>query len=206
MMMTLTTSRRIRIQVGVLLLSVLAFDSSTTIRPAAAQPFTRWEFGPRREFTPPTTRGASGVTAPSTSPPPVKLSRVAVQRPLIAPGETANLIAEYDISVPQEKVEVKETRIIRFEGQQVATLEKIVSVSRGASGSTVPVKVPLDAAAGLYTITTVVELQSAARTRGAPPESVGDRANSVFRVEARAATPASPPAVAAPPKSDAAEL
>jgi len=183
----------------VVLPSVLAVvHAPGAVTPVAAQAAKSWQFGQYRQFTPPATRSADAVTS-RTAAPGLKLSRVAVQRPQVAPGDTANLIAEYEVSVPQEEtMEVKETRIIRFDGQQVATLEKIVSVPRGPAGSTVTLKIPTDAAPGLYTITTMIEPRSAVGTRSLPRAGTEDRANSMFRVEVRAAAPSAPPATPAP--------
>jgi Domain of unknown function (DUF4384) len=168
-----------RLLVTVLLsLAVVGFAIVPTS--PGAQPAGRWEFGPH-QFMPPTTSGVTTRDIVAA----VKLARVAVQKPLVAPGDTASLIAEYQVSAPQDAIEVKETRIIRFEGQQVAKLEKQVSVPRGAVGSTVALKVPGEAAPGLYTITTVVELKSSVATRGVTGGAAEDRANSVFRVQTR---------------------
>ena len=191
-------SGRVQILLVVVVLSVLTVHAPGIVGPAAAQAARSWEFGPYRQFTPPPMRSApSGATTRDVAPM-LKLSRVAVQRPQVAPGETANLIAEYEVSVPQATIEVKETRIIRFEGQQVATLEKIVSLPRGTAGSTVALKVPPDAAPGLYTITTMIERRSAVGTRSVSSAGAEDRASSMFRVEVRAATPPAAPPAAAP--------
>ena len=189
---------RVQTLLVVVLLSILTVYAPGMVGPAAAQAARSWEFGQYRQFTPPATRSASpGVTTRAIAPT-LKLSRVAVQRPQVAPGDTANLIAEYEVSMPQETIEIKETRVIRFEGQQVATLEKIVSLPRGTAGSTVALKVPPDAAPGLYTITTTIEPRAAVGTRSLPGAGAEDRAKSMFRVEARAATsaPAAPPPAA----------
>jgi hypothetical protein len=193
MMVRSVASRRTWIPFLVLV-PVLAFHVSGAVRPAAAQAVKPWEFDQYRQFEPSAAPAGSEVTTRAIAPT-LKLSRVAVQRPQVAPGETASLIAEYDVSVPQDMIEIKETRVIRFEGQKVATLEKVVSLKRGRTGSTVALKVPSDAAPGLYTITTSIE--RVVSTRGeSGAAAAGDRGQSVFRVELRAATPASPPAVA----------
>jgi hypothetical protein len=128
--------------------------------------------------------------------PTLKLSRVAVQRPRVAPGETTNLIAEYLVSTPEAAIEVKEIRVIRFEGQRVATLEKAVSLPRGAAGTSVALTVPADAAPGFYTVTTTVEPRATAETRRARP-AAPDGASSVFRVGAAETSVISPPPAAA---------
>ena len=196
-------SGRVQSLIVAVVLSVVTCPAPGLVRPAAAQAAKPWEFGAYRQFTPPPMRSASAGTTTRAAAPMLKLSRVAVQRPQVAPGETANLIAEYEVSVAQETIEVKETRVIRFEGQQVATLEKIVSLPRGTAGSTVALTVPPDAAPGLYTITTTIAPHSAVGTRNVSSAGADDRANSMFRVQARAAAPAASPAAppAAPPAS-----
>ena len=184
--------------VAVAPLVLLIGHAPGAVRPVSAQAAKSWQFGEYRQFTPPATRSVEGVTGRAAAPG-LKLSRVAVQRPQVAPGDTANLIAEYEVSVPQETIEVKETRVIRFEGQQVATLEKIVSVPRGTAGSTVALKVPPDAAPGLYTITTTIEPRTAVETRSLPRAGTEDRASSMFRVVVRTAAATAPPAPAASP-------
>ncbi len=183
--------------VGVFPLVLLIGHAPGAVRPVAAQAAKSWQFGEYRQFTPPATRSAEAVTSRAAAPG-LKLSRVAVQRPQVAPGDTANLIAEYEVSVPQETIEVKETRVIRFEGQQVATLEKIVSVPRGTAGSTVALKIPPDAAPGLYTITTTIEPRTAVETRSLSRASSDDRASSMFRVVVRTAAVTAPPATPVP--------
>jgi hypothetical protein len=159
---------------------------------AGAQAAKRWDFGVYRQFSTPAAPSSSGVTTRALGGS-LKVSRVAVQRPQVAPGETTNLIAEYEVAAAEPTVEVRETRVIRFEGQQVAKLEKVVSLSRGSCGTTVALMVPPDAAPGLYTVTTSVGPVSALDTRGAAGH---DRATSMFRVEP-AAPAATAPAVAA---------
>jgi len=175
------------------MLPVLTLHAPGPVGPTAAQAANPWEFGQYRPFTPPTAAATLRATTRAIAPT-LKLSRTTVQRPQVAPGEVANLIAEYEVSVPQGTVEVKETRIVRFEGQQLAKLEKLVSLPSGPAGSTVALKVPPNAAPGLYTVTTTIEPRPAAETRGAARAGDGDQAHSMFRVEAPAATPAAPPA------------
>ena len=189
-------SGRARVLLLVVMLSALALHEPGTVAPTAAQASKPWEFGPYRQVTPQTAAPAVRATTRAIVPA-LRLSRTAVQRPQVAPGDVANLIAEYEVSVPQGTVEVKETRIIRFEGQPLAQLEKLVSLPSGTAASTVALKVPLDAAPGLYTVTTILELRPVAETRGLARAGAGDQAHAMFRVEALATTPAAPPA--APP-------
>ena len=177
------------------LLLFFAVHVAVLTSPAMAQPSKGWEFGESRQYTLGPESDAPGVTTRAIDPA-LRLSRVAVQRPQVAPGETVKLIVEYQVSAPDATVSVKETRVIRFEGQQVATLERVVSIARGKGGSSVALKVPADAAPGFYTVTTTVEPRAAAETRSSGAAAGEGRGNSVFRVGSAAA---SPPPSAAPP-------
>jgi hypothetical protein len=184
--------------IRVVLLLFLASHVFGPAGPAAAQPATGWEFGEYQQLTLAPDPQAPGVSTRALGPA-LRLSRVAVQRPQVAPGQTVKLIAEYQVLAPDETVTVKETRVIRFEGQQVATLERVVSIPRGKGGSLVALKVPADAAPGFYTVITTVEPRAASDTRSSAGAGGEGRAQSVFRVGA--AAPASPAPAAAPPTS-----
>ena len=191
-----TASGRARV-VLLVMLSALALHAPGTVEPTAAQASNPWEFGQYRQVEP---RRAAAVRATTRAiAPTLKLSRTAVQRPQVAPGEVVNLIAEYEVSVPQGTVAVKEIRVIRFEGQQLAKLEKLVSLPGGAAASTVALQVPSNAALGLYTVTTTIEPRPADETRGVARAEDGDQAHSMFRVERPTAPPAAPPAVESDP-------
>jgi uncharacterized protein DUF4384 len=181
----MVTSRRIALVVFLVLASCAPGLSS----PASAQPTKGWEFGDYQQFT---LAPGPEVTTRALEPA-LKLSRVAVQRPQVVPGQTVKLIAEYLVSAPDATIAVKEIRVIRFEGQHVATLERVVSLPRGKGGSSVALKVPPDAAPGFYTVTTTVEPHAATETR-----SSGTGANSVFRVGASPAPPPAPAPMPAP--------
>ena len=176
-------------QIALVVVIVLAFHASGLLSPAAAQSGKGWEFGEYQQFT---LAPGSEVTTRAIEPS-LRLSRVAVQRPQVTPGATVKLIAEYLVSAPDATIAVKEIRVIRFEGQQVATLERVVSLPRGKGGSSVALRVPADAAPGFYTVTTTVEPRVVTETR-----SAGSGANSVFRVGAAAAAPSPPPAPVTP--------
>lgn len=183
--------------------SLLASHAPGLVRPTAAQGNQGWEFGDYRQF-----RLSPGPETPGVATralePALRLSRVAVQRPQIAPGETVTLIAEYQVSSPDVTIAVKETRVIRFEGQHVATLERVVSIPRGKGGSSVALKVPGDAAPGFYTVTTTVEPRAASETRSSGSAAGEGRSNSIFRVGAAAAPSPSPAAAPAPTSPPAA--
>jgi hypothetical protein len=172
-----------RMMLALLVLTVQVAFVAPTAR--AAGP---WEFGEYRQFSPQSTPQRSVTTTRAITP--LRLSRTAVQRPQVAPGEAADLIAEYEVELPQATVEVKEVRIISFEGQQLTRIEKLVSLPRGKAGTSMVLKVPADAAPGLYTVTTTIEPRAAAATRSV---GAGDNDTSVFRVATRAA--GAPPAL-----------
>jgi Domain of unknown function (DUF4384) len=182
--------------VVLVVVALLASHAPGLVRPTAAQGSQRWEFGEYQQFRP-APGGDAAEVATRALEPALRLSRVAVQRPQVAPGQTVKLIVEYQVLTPDQTISVKETRVIRFEGQPVATLERVVSIPRGKAGSSVALKVPADAAPGFYTVTTTVEPRAAAETRSSGP-GAEERANSVFRVGA-AAAPASAPAAPASP-------
>jgi hypothetical protein len=187
---------------GLVVVSLLASHAPGLVRPTAAQGSQRWEFGEYQQFKLAPGPDAAEVATRALEPA-LRLSRVAVQRPQVAPGQTVALIAEYQVLAADPTISVKETRVIRFEGQHVATLERVASLPRGKGGSTVALKVPADAALGFYTVTTTVEPRAAAETRSSGA-GAGERASTVFRVGAAAAlapvptAPASPPVVAPP--------
>jgi hypothetical protein len=186
--------------IQLVLLLFLASHVFGLVSGAAAQPAKGWEFGDYQQFTLSPDPQAPGVSTRALAPA-LRLSRVAVQRPQVPPGETVKLIAEYQVLAPEATIAVKETRVIRFEGQQVAMLERVVSIARGKGGSSVALKVPADAAPGFYTVTTTVEPHVASETRSSGAGGEG-RANSVFRVGA-AASPPLPAAAPAPASTPA---
>lgn len=179
----------------VVLLAVLTLHVWGPGGPGTAQAAGAWEFGQSRDFTPPTPRAPTIGTRSIT--PILKLSRTVVQRPRVAPGDVAALLAEYEVSAPGGTLDVRETRVIQFDGQQLARLERKVSRPSGLAGSEVQLKVPLDAAPGWYSVTTTVEPLSAAGTRSMASD--GDKASSAFYVGAAPSTPAAPPTAGSGP-------
>ena len=192
-----TTAGRLRIFLLVALSPALTLHAPPASGPTAAQAASPWQFGEYTQFTPPGDSRAPAASTRGATAGALKLSRTAVQRPQVAPGEAADLIAEYQVSVPEGTLNVREIRIVRFEGQRVARLEKIVSVPSGPAGTKVALKVPSDAARGLYSVTTTIE-PVAPETRSGGGADTGDRALSMFRVETRAAPPPPTPPGDAP--------
>lgn len=152
-----------------------------------------WQKGEYRNFIPgtPTPSAPAGVTVRSLGPT-LQLSQTAVQRPRLRPGDLASLRAQYTVMAPSGPVDVKETRILRFNGAVLTTLTQVVSRSSGLIGSEYQLKIPGTAAAGWYTVTTLIE-PATPTTRGIAQE----QANATFYIELEAAssttTPAPPP-------------
>jgi hypothetical protein len=98
----------------------------------------------------------------------LKVERGAAAPASLRPGSQVVLAVTYTIIAPPEvpPLVVKETRTIRFGDQDLRRLEKTVTVAPGTYSSEQRLTVPPDAAEGPYTVTTTVELPSAARIRG----------------------------------------
>jgi len=127
-----------------------------------------WKGGEYRDSADPNLGGARPGTSATTRSTrgPVVLGDTAVQRPRLRPGDHATLRAVYDVPNPTE---VRETRIIRYDGQVLARIERVVLRPGGSVQSEYRVDVPRDAAEGWYSVTTTVEVTSAA-TRGGATE------------------------------------
>jgi hypothetical protein len=129
---------------------------------------TGWKGGQYRDSADPDpggTRSGPSATTRSTRGL-LALGDTAVQRPRLRPGDHATLRAVYEVP---NATEVRETRIIRYDGQVLARIERVVSRPAGSVQSEYRVDVPRDAAEGWYSVATTVEITSAA-TRGAAPE------------------------------------
>ena len=138
------------------------------------------------EGTAPSTRSTRGT---------LTLGQTAVQRPRLSPGESVTLRAVYEVTSP---IDVRETRVIHYDGQVLARLERVVTRAPGMVESDYLVKVPRDAAEGWYAVATTIEPARAA-TRAADTE----RKETGFYVEKnppKEATPA--PADATAPAGD----
>lgn len=98
----------------------------------------------------------------------LKVERGATAPATLRPGSQVVLGVIYTILAPPEvpPLVVKETRTIRFGDQDLRRLEKTVTVPPGTYSSEQRLTVPPDAAEGPYTVTTTIELPSAARIRG----------------------------------------
>jgi hypothetical protein len=156
-----------------------------------------WRGGQYRDST---SEAREGATTRSTRGP-VALAETTVQRPRLKPGDAATLRATYEVSGPTE---VRETRVIHYDGAVLARIERVVSRPGGSVVSEYRVNVPKDAAEGWYAVTTTVE-PTAATTRSATGSSgaggqPGDQKQTGFYVALADPTerPKPPPSAAAP--------
>src|ERR1700682_1122463 len=110
---------------------------------------TGWKGGQYRDSTDPDVGAArSGTSATTRSTRGnVALGDTAVQRPRLRPGDPATLRAVYEVRDPTE---IRETRIIRYDGLVLARIERVVSRPGGSVQSEYRVDVPRDAADGWY--------------------------------------------------------
>jgi len=157
---------------------------------AAAGAGDGWEAGRYRDV-PPQIKSSDPSTGTRSLTPSVKLAHTVVQRPRVSPGEEAALRVEYEVTAADGMLEVKETRIIRFEGQQLAKLERRVARPNGLVASDYYLKVPASAALGWYTVTTMVEPSVVTR-------AIKEEANSAFYVQSGS----TPPPTAQQPDED----
>jgi len=123
-----------------------------------------WQGGQYRDSSTPAARTDRPVTTRSAKQ--LTLGETAVQRPRLQPGEAATLRAVYEVPEP---IQVRETRIIRYDGLVLARIERVIARPGGSVLSEYRVDVPRDAADGWYSVTTTVEGMGAA-TRGGAAE------------------------------------
>jgi uncharacterized protein DUF4384 len=168
MRIELTRRLRRRILLSVASLGAGALILGLSLTGTGAPADTGWKGGQYRDSRDPDlsrARSGASVTTRSTHEH-IALSETAVQRPRLRPGDPATLRAFYSVPAPTE---VRETRIIRYDGLVLARIERVVSRSGGSVQSEYRVDVPRDAAEGWYSVTTTVEPTRAA-TRGGPAE------------------------------------
>jgi len=152
-----------------------------------------WQGGQYRDAKPaagaPIASGATRSTAGA-----VTLSQTAVQRPRLSPGESATLRAVYQVAIATD---VRERRVIHFDGQPLARLERVVARTPGTVESEYQVSVPRDAVEGWYSVTTTVE-PARATTRSVESE----RRETGFYVEGAAAKEPAPAPAPAPASAE----
>lgn len=141
--------------------------------PEAADP---WRSGEYRDFTPAAAESTTGVKMRVTKPA-VKLHQATVHRPKVNIGEDALLRADYEVAAPSGEIDVRETRVVRYNGARLAELTRVTSRGTGRVGSEYQLRIPDDAAPGLYTVTTTVE-----PVKGAGPPAKRETASAVFYV------------------------
>jgi len=128
-----------------------------------------WQGGQYRDSSTPAAAGREGAGPAATTRSAAKqlsLGETAVQRPRLQPGEAATLRAVYDVPEPSQ---VRETRVIRYDGLVLARIERVIARPGGSVLSEYRVDVPRDAVDGWYAVTTRVERMDAP-TRGGAAE------------------------------------
>lgn len=98
----------------------------------------------------------------------LKLEHATTKPSTLRPGSSVVLAVTYTLMAPQETgpLAVKEIRTIRFGDQDLRQVEKTVRVASGTYSSDYRLTIPPDAAEGVYTVTTTVEVPSAKGVRG----------------------------------------
>jgi hypothetical protein len=152
-----------------------------------------WQGGQYRDSKDPDRGGASvGAATTRSTKALIMVAATAVQRPRLSPGESATLRALYDVANPTE---VKEIRVIRYDGLVLSRLERVVSRPAGSVESEYRVNVPKDAVEGWYSVTTIVEPTRATRSGSV------DRKETGFYVERSGGQESATGPASAPPPS-----
>jgi hypothetical protein len=172
-------------------------------RPTGASAEGAWQGGRYRDAKPERT-GASPSAGPTTrsTKGAIILSGTAVQRPRLSPGESVTLRALYEVTSP---IDVKETRVIRYDGLVLSRLERVVPRTAGSVESEYRVNVPKDAAEGWYSVTTLLEPRVATRSAAAAPAQAAAQKETGFYVQVAAPKDdaAAPPAPTPPGEEEA---
>jgi hypothetical protein len=164
-------------------LVALTLISGGVMRKSFALAQTAWQGGQYRDTSTPPAAGRPGPGPSVTTRAAGKqlaLGETAVQRPRLQPGEAATLRAVYEVPEPSQ---VRETRVIRYDGLVLARIERVIARPGGSVLSEYRVDVPRDAVDGWYAVTTTVERMDAT-TRGGPAE----QKETGFFVDTKAAT------------------
>lgn len=163
-----------------------------------------WQDGQYRDRSTPAPGRAgpdAGVTTRSAKQ--LALGETAVQRPRLQPGEAATLRAIYEVPEP---IQVRETRIIRYDGLVLARIERVIARSSGSVLSEYRVDVPRDAAEGWYAVTTTVErMDAATRGGGGEQKETGFFVDTKASASSGAPAPTTTPAAPATPAAKAAD-
>ena len=171
------------------------FVLATTMSSIATGAEGPWQGGRYRDGKPATrgTGASKGSTTGTVAT--VVLAQTAAQRPRLSPGEQVTLRATYEVA---SATDIRERRVIMFDGQPLARLERVVSRSPGTVESEYRVTVPRDAVEGWYSVTTTVE-PARATTRSVESE----RKETGFYVEGAAAKDPGPAKDPVPAKESA---
>ncbi len=161
-------------------LIALALVPGGLTRKSFALAATGWQGGQYRDTgTPAAGREGAGPAATTRSAAKqLALGETAVQRPRLRPGEAATLRAVYEVPEP---IQVRETRVIRYDGLVLARIERVIARPGGSVTSEYRVDVPRDAAEGWYAVMTTVERMDAGTRGGA-----GEQKETGFFVDTKA--------------------
>jgi hypothetical protein len=162
----------------------LALILGVTLRKPFALAEGTWQGGQYTDSSAPGRDRSGSLPTTRSGTSQVALTETAVQRPRLQPGEAATLRAVYDVPGPTQ---VRETRIIRYDGLVLARIERVMARTGGSILSEYRVNVPRDAADGWYSVTTSVERIDAV-TRGGAAE----QKETGFYVDAKGAAAATP--------------
>src|SRR5919204_2232060 len=123
---------------------VLGFSPSSRTAAIAQSPWQGGQYrdgkGTDRERAQPKAAASTRSTGAT-----IRVAQTAVQRPRLSPGESVALRAIYDVASPTD---VRETRVIRYDGLVLSRLERVVSRPAGSVESEYRVNVPKDAVEG----------------------------------------------------------
>jgi len=136
-----------------------------SVSPALAA--DQWKVGDYSDFTPDSPqKGAMRLTGTT-----VKLNQTSVHRPTANAGEDVLLRADYDVAAPGGTLDVKETRIIRYNGAKLSEFSRVIARTAGRVGSESKLSIPSNAAPGFYTVTTIIEPAKGASSASKPTAS-----------------------------------
>jgi hypothetical protein len=96
----------------------------------------------------------------------LRIEDVSVNPPQANPGDEVTLSATFTILAPSGKPQlVHEVREVRHDGKLIGRPQFTSRRDGGTWASSMPIKLPLDAEPGTYTVTTIVETDNAGDTR-----------------------------------------
>ena len=96
----------------------------------------------------------------------LRIEDVSVNPPQANPGDEVALSATFTILSPSERPQlVHEVREVRHDGKLIGRPQFTTRREGGTWVSSMPIRLPMDAETGLYTVTTIVETDNAGDSR-----------------------------------------